>query len=362
MRIAIVCSGLEHVHRGFESASRELFEALKGTAEVTLFKGSGRSGPHEHVIPSIRRDRAQGLVGPQRAYHWEQVTFAAALYPLLVWKKFDIVHYCDGTVGNVLFRMRARAGGRFKLLLCNSAPFRPAAFRDGIHLHQVSAEHYQAAKDYGIRTEDMHLIPYGISPGEFCKTDGSSTRAQFEIPKECWLVVCVAALNKGHKRIDHLIREVARVADKNAFLCVAGEPSPEADELRALAGQLLPGRHRILTIPRRDIPRLLSTADAFVLPSLGEGFGMVLIEALASTLPVIAHSGEHFRWLLGDAGVLVDMQAEGALSKALEQLQADKRYAGSLAERGRERVAQLFSWSVLVPRYLAMYEDVLKSA
>jgi 1,2-diacylglycerol 3-alpha-glucosyltransferase len=362
VRVAIVCSGLEHVNRGFESASRQLFEALKGTAEVTLFKGSGQSGSHELVIPCIRRDRIQALIGLERAHYWEQASFAAALYPLLIWKKFDIVHYCDGAVGNALFRMRAGAGGRFKLVLCNSAPYRPANFREGIHVHQVSAECFQVARNYGIRSERMHLIPYGINPGQFERGHSDSAREAYGIPKQCGLVVSLAALNKAHKRIDYLIREVARAEDKSLFLCVAGEPSPDASELLKLAAQLLAGRHRILTIPRHEIPRLLSAADVFVLPSLGEGFGMVLLEALASTVPVIAHSGEHFRWLLGDAAVLVDMQAEGALCKALEELQADRRYAGSLAERGHERVARLFSWSVLVPQYLAMYEDVLKSA
>lgn len=362
MRVAIVCSGLEHVRRGFESASRELFQALKGSVDVTLVKGSGRSGSQEIVIPSLRRDRTQSLIGYERAYYYEQVTFAATLYPLLVWKKFDIVHYCDGAVGNLLFRMRARTGGKFKLVLCNSAPFTPTAFRDGIHLHQVSAEHYRAASDYGIRRDRMHLIPYGVSPKEFEGSHSDLARSTYNIPKQCRLVVSLAALNKRHKRIDYLIREVARIEDKNLFLCVAGQPSEDSGELKDLAAKLLPGRHRFLTIARVEIPQLLKSADVFVLSSIDEGFGMVLIEALASGLPVIAHSGEHFRWLLGDAALLVNMQADGSLCNALERLGSDERYAATLAERGRARVATRFSWPVLVPRYLAMYEDVLKTA
>ena len=84
MRVAIACCGLEHVHRGFEAFSRELFTALTGRTDVILFKGSGKSLPNEIVVPCLRRDFLMRFMNPLRAFYWEQITFTIALIPYLI--------------------------------------------------------------------------------------------------------------------------------------------------------------------------------------------------------------------------------------------------------------------------------------
>ena len=136
MRIAIACCGLEHVHRGFESVSQELFNALNGRADIILFKGSGKRRPNEIVVPCLRRDFLQRFMHPLRAFYWEQVTFAIVLIPYLIVNKIDVVHYSEGNLGNVLARHLRWTGSRIKLGHPTAHPHHPGHFPPEAYIHQ----------------------------------------------------------------------------------------------------------------------------------------------------------------------------------------------------------------------------------
>jgi glycosyltransferase involved in cell wall biosynthesis len=362
MKVAIACCGLEHVRRGYESCSRELFGALSGRANVTLFKGSGKRAENEVVVPCSRRDWLGRILEPNRAFYWEQVTFALALFPLLRAGKIDLVHFSENTVGNVLARLVRKAGLKVKLLQSNGGPLHPRHFRPEVNIHQVCQSSLDLALSYGISPGRMYLAPHGIQSSQFSTTlSQAETRRSFGIPIDKFVILSLAALNRTHKRLDYLIREVAAIRDSRFFLCMAGEPTSEQPELELLARQLLPGRHMFLSVPRAAVTQLLSSADLFVLASLQEGFGMVLLEALAAGVPVIAHQSEHFAWVLGEAGLLADLGLEGSLTCAIRRAAAKPELRADLKLKGRELIMSRYDWQVLAPRYLSMYEAVLES-
>jgi glycosyltransferase involved in cell wall biosynthesis len=362
MRVAIACCGLEHVHRGYESFSRELFSALDGRADVILFKGSGKRRPNEIVVPCVRRGFLQRFTHPQAAFYWEQVTFAIALIPYLILNKIDIVHYSEGALGNVLACYLRWTGSRIRLLQSNGGPQHPGHFPPEAFIHQVCKTGLDDALEYGIPPWRMHLIPHGIAPERFQETRTREIeRIRFALPQNKFLILSLSALRRQHKRIDYLIREVAALHDASVFLCMAGEPTPETSQLRELAAKLLSGCHTFITVSRERIPELLASADLFVLPSLEEGFGIVLIEACSAGVPVVCNNSAHFRWVLGDAALYTDMAEPGALTVKLQEAIGRKEMLHRLGVLGKERVQDCYSWQVLAPRYLDMYRSIAEA-
>jgi glycosyltransferase involved in cell wall biosynthesis len=299
---------------------------------------------------------------PETAFKWEQITFAIALFPYLILNKIDIVHYSDGTVGNVLGRLVRLTRSRVRLLLSNGGPYSAEHFQPEIFIHQVCAECERDALRFGIAQERMHLVPYGINPEEFRSAEGKqAAREQFGLPKDKFVILSVAALNRSHKRLDYLIREVAALRDDSVFLCMAGQATSETPELKELAVELLPGRHTMVSVLRAKIPNLLATADLFVLASLSEGLPMVLLEACSAGVPVICHDNTHFRWAFGDAAIYSDMAAPGVLASNIRQIAGQVEMLKRLRELGKARAENCYSWKILIPRYLKMYESILSN-
>jgi glycosyltransferase involved in cell wall biosynthesis len=92
-----------------------------------------------------------------------------------------------------------------------------------------------------------------------------------------------------------------------------------------------------------DLPALLSGALAFVFPSLYEGFGMPVLEAMACATPVLTSTTSALPEVAGDAALLVDPHDTGAIAEGLARLLSDAALRERLRERGIQRAAQ-FTW------------------
>jgi glycosyltransferase involved in cell wall biosynthesis len=103
-----------------------------------------------------------------------------------------------------------------------------------------------------------------------------------------------------------------------------------------------------------DLPALYSGATAFVYPSLYEGFGLPVLEAMACGIPVITSSVSSLPEIAGDAAILVDPHDTSALAWALQKILKDDRLREDLSRRGRQR-AQLFSWEQTARKTLEVY-------
>jgi glycosyltransferase involved in cell wall biosynthesis len=108
-----------------------------------------------------------------------------------------------------------------------------------------------------------------------------------------------------------------------------------------------------------DLPALLSAAELFAYPSLYEGFGIPILEAMACGTPVIASDRSSLPEVTGDAGLQVDPLDVTALTAGLERLLTDHEVRTDLIRRGRERAAQ-FTWPAAARRLLAVYTRLLE--
>jgi alpha-1,3-rhamnosyl/mannosyltransferase len=95
-----------------------------------------------------------------------------------------------------------------------------------------------------------------------------------------------------------------------------------------------------------------------VLPSLEEGFGLPVVEAMAAGLPVVCSSHSALAEVSGDAALLVDCHDATAISRAVERVLDDRALAESLRAKGLAR-SRLFEWTDTAARTLAFYRTLL---
>jgi glycosyltransferase involved in cell wall biosynthesis len=163
----------------------------------------------------------------------------------------------------------------------------------------------------------------------------------------------------SYKRVDLLIRAVARhhVHDPNTRLVIAGA-GKDRRQLRALARALVPNGRVEFTgaLPRWQVRQWMREAGALVLCSDNETFGVVLIEAMAMGLPVIAtRSGGPEEIVSTDNGILIDCGDSDALLRAMSEVRRRRFDPRAI----RENVRRRFGYPVIANRLCAVYERLL---
>ena len=350
-RVALVCAGLGVVNRGFERLALDMHELLRDDFDITLVRGGGPDAPGELRLRVPRRNEwPLSTLGFDRALAVELAAFAVRLAPSLLRGRFQVVHYLEPYLGNLLYALRARLGLRYTLLLTDGVGLSAASSRRADFVHVATPRAFQELLAGGRSADTAFSIPCGIWTSRFgVATTREEARRRLGLPMEQRLVLDVAALNRRHKRIDVLIEEIARLED-GTLLVVDG--SLEDASLLELGSRRLGERFRYLHVPREDVPLLYAAADVFVHTALEEGFGLAIVEAMAAGLPVLVHDQPHLRWLVGDHRQLTDLTRAGAVAEALARLPDDA------AEVNRARGAEL-DWGALRPTYQEMYRKVL---
>jgi glycosyltransferase involved in cell wall biosynthesis len=168
-----------------------------------------------------------------------------------------------------------------------------------------------------------------------------------------------------HKNLARLIKAFAAVASAQPELqlVLAGKPHPsESPRLQALVherglGQRVQFRSYV---PSGELPELMAGALAFVYPSLWEGFGLPVLEAMASGTPVLTSLGSGTEEVAGDAALLVDPADQGALTTALRDLVSQPGLRECLRQKGLERVSE-YSWQRTAQATQAAVAEILSA-
>jgi len=362
-KVALIACGLGRINRGFESTTSNWFHALKSNsvADVDLF-GGGSMAEGKRIFNfsrngwMCRRLRCLGLI--HDGCRVEQASFAVGLLPSLFSWRPQVIWFQEYTLGLWLLKWRHWFGFDYRLLYCNGAPLGPREYERFDFIHHLDPQSYRDGLAAGLSAERMTMFPHVLpSLPIVSRAKGLKWRTKQGIPAEAWVVLSAAAWNKHHKRIDYLVREVAGMNDPNVHLLLSGQREAETPDVERLAQEILPGRVHWRTLPQADMPLAYAAADAFVLASLTEAFGLVLIEAAARGLPTLAHSHPAGRFILEDDEWLADLAKPGALTR---RLQAWKRDLDLSARAGtlREKVVRRFSAEKLTPQFVALLERV----
>jgi glycosyltransferase involved in cell wall biosynthesis len=163
------------------------------------------------------------------------------------------------------------------------------------------------------------------------------------------------------KRIDRLIRAFADVcrSRQDVKLLVAGD-GPERSDLKSLAHALRLGERIRFLGQREDIARLYSALDIFCLSSKAEGMSNSLLEAMATSLPVIASDIPSNRELVdeGQGGYLIDF-GQGHWLKEKVDILRDEGLRKTMGAYNREKAASRFSIKIRVEKEFQIYQDML---
>lgn len=216
---------------------------------------------------------------------------------------------------------------------------------------QAAAERY--VKIGAVAANRVQVVVNGL-PIEQFRPDSRSRaaiRQELEISEEfVWLAV---GRMEAPKDYGTLVRAVAQT--RNGLFLVAGD-GPLRREMEQLAAELrVLDRIRFLGI-RRDVPRLMAAADAYVMSSAWEGLPMVLLEAAASGLPIVATNvgGNSAIVRDGISGYVVPPCDPQALARAMQRMQMDpaRPTMGSVA---RDFVEKHFSLSAVLDQWESIY-------
>jgi glycosyltransferase involved in cell wall biosynthesis len=216
------------------------------------------------------------------------------------------------------------------------------------------------------------FLELGVTPDRIFLAPHSSTmdrlwriaRERDHRPRDQTFTVLAAGRLVPHKGMDRLLLAASRADPAHRIRLIIAGDGPESERLQRLAGELglrdvsFPG-----FVEHADMPRLYAEADAFALPTFDDPFGIVLLEAAAAGLPLVASLHAGATWDLiddGDAGLVVDPADIDGFGAALEALARDPERSRRLG-RAAHRATLSRSPADSARGYLAAIETALRN-
>jgi glycosyltransferase involved in cell wall biosynthesis len=358
---------------GMEVAARELIPALlaeaspgiRFTAFVNREAAATGGGPWGELLPAVTvpvnaRNRAQWVLAEQM------------LLPRLAAREgVDLVHSLAST---------APLRGRFRrvvtvhdLIYARFPEAHPGIRDKGMRVlvprsarrsDRVIADSQSTRKDLiellGIGPERIDVVPLGRGTvrreAPLAERD---VRARFDLGERP--VVLGLSAKRPHKNLLALIGALARLPPKGRpVLVLPGYPTAHEQELRERARALDVDRDVRFPgwVSAAELEGLWQVAQAFVFPSLYEGFGLPVLEAMARGVPVACSNASSLPEVADDAALLFDPHDEVAIASALQRLLDDPALAENLRARGLARVRE-FTWERTAHLTLQTYARTL---
>ena len=174
------------------------------------------------------------------------------------------------------------------------------------------------------------------------------------------LLLTVSA-KRPHKNLIRLLEALALIpADRRPVLLAPGYPTPYERELERRARELGVAEDVRLIgwIAGEELEGMYAAADCFVFPSLYEGFGMPVLEAMRRSVPVACSDRGSLREVAGSAALLFDPESPASIAAGVEQVLSDRSLAEALRIAGREQAAR-FTWQATARATIESYERAL---
>lgn len=328
--VFIICPGVGHINRGYESFTVECFNELKSSEffELFLLKGAGNHADREIRISCIRRNSKLSnyiaKIFSKEPYWIEQFSFFIGMLPKLIRYRPSVVYYSDFILGTFLWHLQKYIKFKYRLLFSNGAPNGPP-FSTMHHVQQLLNTYMDDAIKQGAAISMQTLIPYGFSMKErfnqLTDKQVESERLRLGLPVGKKIIISVGAINCQHKRMDYVVREFAHMNHQEYFLVLLGQIDELSIPIFELAKKILPKESYVIQqVTPNEVVNFLACSNYFVLASLTEGFGRVLIEAQCQGLLPIVHDYNVMREVLKNFGVYGNLKQEKILPTLIKEV------------------------------------------
>jgi glycosyltransferase involved in cell wall biosynthesis len=293
--------------------------------------------------------------------------FPSALEKQGIRKPF--IHTIHGVLADEYEQNKKNGYDSFRSRIANSFMYRLAKLEEKtahnstliVTISNYSLEKIQ--KHYAIDPSKVRIVPNGVEVEKFKPNeDIQAVRKQFGLGNEP-TVLFVGSLiqRKGLHFLVEAAKKIVKEQPDTKFLIVGEGPLKKQLNVSIESSNLL-GNFKFLGIVKDDLlPSVYNCADVFVLPSIQEGQGIVLLEAQASGKPVVAFDvgGVDEAVRNNETGLLVERGNSDALADGLIKFLSDKPLREKIGAKGRRFVMENFTWDISAQKMLKVYREAL---
>jgi glycosyltransferase involved in cell wall biosynthesis len=358
---------------GIETYVRELVPALLALPEAPALElfvtPNGRDAlrgepwldgvrlvtPRVAQLPLTKAVSELTLVGAWADRHEADVVHSVAMIGPVRSRARSVVTIPDVT----WWRDRASVPTATRLMWRTFVPLGARHASRVIAISKIAAR--EVSEDLGIPPQRIDVVPLGTGTTQSQNgSDSRDVRAAWDLGGGP-VLLAVSGL-APHKNVGVTIDALTVIRRRwpDAVLVVPGNPTPYGEELReraaargVAAAVRFPG-----WVDQADLESLYRTAACLVFPSLREGFGLPVLEAMARGLPVISSRASAMPEVAGDAALYFEPTSSHELAAAVERVLSEPELAERLRSAGRER-AGTFTWQRAAEQTLGVYERAL---
>lgn len=368
MRIGILIYGLDRPLSGISRYTTELVQALidlPNAPEIVLLCAGG-AGPLEKLdVPQVHIPGCKRLPG--------LITLGNALLPLLARRyKLDVVHDPTGvtpfalggggaktvvTVHDVIPYSYPNVSTRLDTLIYHRWLPRILPRVDGVIT--VSESSRQDIMRYlNISPDNIYTTVEGVNSAFKPASSDEIARIRNKYHISEPYILYIGSVEE-RKNLSRVLEAYARLGETTHKLVVVGAKKWKYQQINETLATLDLGDRVVFTgyVAEADLPILCSGADVFVFPSLYEGFGLPVLEAMASGTPVVTSNVSSLPEVAGDAAITVDPYDVDMITDAMHGLLTTPERQHEFAEKGLLRAAA-FTWERAAQQILEIYNSI----
>lgn len=361
----MVCTGLGRIKRGFESYILDLAAMLQESTppiqfQVLAGKKIEQVSFQQEAISHIHRHHSIWRwlrLHANTAFAREQDFFFLGMIPQLFKNKAALYYLGEYRLYCHLYRFRKWFGLQYRLCLYTGGQAIPGLFDNRYdYVHHITQVYYQQALKNGIPENKQRILPHVVNH-EF-EQDATLIESIQKKAKGKKIILSVGTIDTKVKRM-HLIPAMLQGMEDDFFVVICGNRTRETPEIeKQLIAVFGEQGYLLVQVDRKLLGSYYAAADAFVLCSPKESFGMALVEAMYHQLPILVHDFEEAHYVTQENATYINMDSIEQVQRWIKENWYHQKIEKSVA--AQSFAMDSYSRSALANKYTSMFQNMLQ--